>query len=117
MDSVLKLETVTIGAETLHCFGLPNITVTTEQVAALLSSVVKRQGFRLRNLKIICWEDQTVLDQALIKQAGKKLAFVKVITWNRKDVHDEAHKDDDDDDDDESDSEEEEEIEVEDPLA
>ena len=118
VDSILKLETVTIGAETLHCFGLPNITVSTEQVAALLSSIVKRQGFRLRNLKIICWEDQTILDQALIKQAGKKLAFVKVITWNRKDVQDEAHKDDDEDDDDESeDSEEEEEIEVEDPLA
>ena len=116
MDSILKLETVTIGAETLHCFGLPNITVTTEQVAALLSSVVKRQGFRLRNLKIICWEDQTILDQALIKQAGKKLAFVKVITWNRKDVQDEAHKDDDDNDDDESEDSEEE-IEVEDPLA
>merc|ERR1712045_154119 len=80
VDSVLKLETVTIGAETLHCFGLPNITITTEQVAALLSSIVKRQGFRLRNLKFICWGDQTLLDQALIKQAGKKLAFVKVIT-------------------------------------
>jgi len=87
VDSLLKLEKVTIGSDRLF-LGQPNITITTEQVGVLLSSIVKRDNSRLKYLKVICWEDETFVDPKLIAQADKKLSFLKVIEWNREDLPD-----------------------------
>ena len=77
-DSIMKLRAVEIGSKKLST-SPPNITVTTEQVLALLTNIGKR-SHNLRSLKIICWEDEK-LDERLIDQANGKIQTLKVTSF------------------------------------
>ena len=79
-DSLLKLRAVDIGSKKLSS-SPPNITVTTEQVFALLTNIGKR-SHNLRSLKIICWEDEK-LDEQLIDQADGKIQALKVTSFRK----------------------------------
>ena len=79
-DSIMKLRAVEIGSKKLST-SPPNITVTTEQVLALLTNI-KERSHNLSSLKIICWEYEK-LDEQFIDQAAKKIQALKVTSFRK----------------------------------
>ena len=80
VSSVLKLVSVSIGTERLF-LEHPKITVNTEQVTLLLNTIVKTSDYRLKHLKIVCWEDEAIFSDQLVVKAERKLQDLSVVTF------------------------------------
>ena len=79
-DSIMKLRAVEIGSKKVS-LSPPNITITSEQVLALLTNI-KERSHNLRSLKIICWEDEK-LDEQFIDQAAKKIQALNFTSFRK----------------------------------
>ena len=82
VNSILKLVSVSIGTERLF-LEHPRITVNTEQVTLLLKTIVNSSDhkLKLKHLRIVCWEDESICSDQLIINAESKLDGLRLFTF------------------------------------